>query len=70
MTFRPTPEEQEQQRIKNEARQKTDELWSWERQGEQDAKMKPVGEWHSPHGPACRCQLCGAYWRGWLQGLG
>jgi hypothetical protein len=63
-TFRPTPEEAEQQRIDSEIRQKADELASWESRGASDAKTKPVGGWQPPHGAACRCDLCTAYWRG------
>ena|SRR5688500_9556913 len=67
--FRPTPEEAEQQRIDSEIRQKADELAGWESLGALDAKTKPVGEWQPPHGPACRCEECSAYWRGWRESV-
>jgi len=68
-TWWPTPEEVAQQMEEVETRRKADELASWEARGALDSKTRPVSEWQPPHGAACRCELCSAYWLGWRTGL-
>lgn len=67
--FRSTPEEEALRLQQDAIRRRADELAQWEARGELDAKTKPASEGQSPHHPACRCDLCKAYWRGWAAGL-